>query len=337
MRIEERRFREIIKGFPRARIGVLGDLVADKYIFGKPYKLSREAPVLVIKHDWEVIVPGGAGNAINNLLSLGATVLPVGIVGDDEFGKFLLSFFRKRDVNISGIFPVPGRETVSKTRIMAGDDHTSKQQVIRIDKEPASPIDPEWELKILTYLKKICRQLQGLIVSDYGYGLFSESTKNFIRELAEEIPVVVDSRYRLGEFLGVTAITPNESEAEACSGIKIREEDDVITIGKTLCERLRLKAVLITRGNKGMVLVHNKNQVEMIPIYGSDEVTDVTGAGDTVTSVFTLSLVAGASFFEAAKLSNYAGGMVVMKRGAATVTPEELLGAIRNNLKENKG
>ena len=332
MKREEKRFREIIKDFSRARIAVVGDLVADKYIFGKPFKLSREAPVLVVRHDRDEILPGGAGNAVNNLISLGATVYPVGVVGKDEFGKFLRTFFRDRGIDTSGLFSVPGRETISKTRIMAGDDHTSKQQVIRIDREPVFSLDSRWTRKIVEYVRSIRGTIDALIVSDYGYGVINDKVRSAIREMAAALPVVVDSRYQLEEFQGVTAITPNESEAELSSGMKIRGDRDVIAIGKHLCERLKLKAVLITRGNKGMVLVHDRDKVNTIPIYGSDEVTDVTGAGDTVTSVFTLSLVAGASFLEGAQLSNYAGGIVVMKRGAATMTQEELLAVIEKDL-----
>jgi rfaE bifunctional protein kinase chain/domain len=332
MREKEKRFREIMRGFPKAKIAVIGDLVADRYIFGKPFKLSREAPVLVVRHDREVILPGGAGNAVNNLLSLGASVYPISILGRDQFGKFLLAFFNERRVITSGIFLVSGRETISKTRIMAGEVHTSKQQVIRIDREPSTPLDSRFNRRIIKYLREIKEKIDALIVSDYGYGLINDEVRSEIKEITKEKPVIVDSRYHLGEFEGVTAITPNESEAELVSGIKVMKDKDVVAIGKNLRERLHVQAVLITRGNKGMILVDDRGEVNTIPIYGSDEVTDVTGAGDTVTSVFALSLVAGASFYEAAKLSNYAGAIVVMKRGAATLTVNELMDAIRKDL-----
>jgi len=333
MKKEEKRFRDIIRGFSEARIAVIGDLVADRYIFGKPFKLSREAPVLVVRHDRDEILPGGAGNAVNNLLALGASVYPAGVVGKDEFGRFLLAFFRKKGADTSGVLAVPGRETISKTRIMAGDDHTSKQQVIRIDREPVLSLDGRWRRKIIQYLREIQDTIDALIVSDYGYGVIDYEVRNEIRRVAGNIPVVVDSRYQLEEYAGVTAVTPNESEAELSSGVRIRGDRDVVAVAKKLRKRLKVKAVLITRGNRGMILIDDKGRVNTIPICGSDQVTDVTGAGDTVTSVFTLSLVAGASFLEAARLSNYAGGIVVMKRGAATLTSEELLTAIRNDLR----
>ena len=332
MKKEERRFRDIIRGFSKARIAVVGDLVADRYIFGKPFKLSREAPVLVVRHDRDEILPGGAGNAVNNLLALGASVYPAGVVGKDEFGRFLLAFFRKKGVDTSGILAVPGRETISKTRIMAGDDHTSKQQVIRIDREPVLSLDGRWRRMIVQYLREIQDTIDALIVSDYGYGVIDDEVRNEIRRVAGNIPVVVDSRYQLEEYAGVTAVTPNESEAELSSGMRIRGDRDVVAVAKKLRKRLKVKAVLITRGNKGMILIDDKGRVNTIPICGSDQVTDVTGAGDTVTSVFTLSLVAGASFLEAARLSNYAGGIVVMKRGAASLTSEELKTAIAKDL-----
>ena len=331
MKKRERRLQEIVKGFSRAKVAVIGDLVADRYIFGKPFKLSREAPVLVVRHDREEILPGGAGNAMNNLLALGASVYPVGVLGRDEFGRFLVAFFKERGVDTSGLFLLPGRETVSKTRIMAGDDHTSKQQVIRIDREPPLlPRDSRLNRRITGYLREIRDGIDALIVSDYGYGLINGEVRNEITAIAGEKTVVADSRYQLADFKGITAITPNEAEAELSSGMKIRSDDDVIAAGRTLLERLELKAVLITRGNKGMVLVEGRGDVRTIPIHGSDEITDVTGAGDTVTSVFALSLVSGATFYEAAQLSNYAGGIVVMKRGAATLTRDELLQAIKS-------
>jgi rfaE bifunctional protein kinase chain/domain len=332
MKKEERRFRDIIRGFSKARIAVIGDLVADRYIFGKPFKLSREAPVLVVRHDRDEILPGGAGNAVNNLLALGASVYPAGVVGKDEFGRFLLAFFRKKGADTSGVLAVPGRETISKTRIMAGDDHTSKQQVIRIDREPVLSLDGRWRRMIVQYLREIQDTIDALIVSDYGYGVIDDEVRSEIRRVAGNIPVVVDSRYQLEEYAGVTAVTPNESEAELSSGMRIRGDRDVVAVGKKLRKRLKVKAVLITRGNKGMILIDDKGRVNTIPICGSDQVTDVTGAGDTVTSVFTLSLVAGASFLEAARLSNYAGGIVVMKRGAATLISEELKTAIAKDL-----
>jgi len=332
MKKEERRFRGIIRGFSEARIAVIGDLVADRYIFGKPFKLSREAPVLVVRHDRDEILPGGAGNAVNNLVALGASVYPAGVVGKDEFGRFLHAFFRKKGVDTSGILSVPGRETISKTRIMAGDNHTSKQQVIRIDREPVLSLDGRWRRKIVQYLREIQDMIDALIVSDYGYSVIDDEVRNEIRKIARSIPVIVDSRYQLEEYEGVTAVTPNESEAELSSGMRIRGDRDVVAVGKKLRARLKVKAVLITRGNKGMILIDDKGRVNTIPICGSDQVTDVTGAGDTVTSVFTLSLVAGASFLEAAQLSNYAGGIVVMKRGAATLTSEELTTAITQDL-----
>jgi rfaE bifunctional protein kinase chain/domain len=215
---------------------------------------------------------------------------------------------------------------------MAGDDHTSKQQVIRIDREPVLSLDGRWRRKIIQYLREIQDTIDALIVSDYGYGVIDYEVRNEIRRVAGNIPVVVDSRYQLEEYAGVTAVTPNESEAELSSGMRIRGDRDVVAVAKKLRKRLKVKAVLITRGNKGMILIDDKGRVNTIPICGSDQVTDVTGAGDTVTSVFTLSLVAGASFLEAARLSNYAGGIVVMKRGAASLTSEELKTAIAKDL-----
>jgi rfaE bifunctional protein kinase chain/domain len=328
MEVSIKRFREIIDRYNEVKIAVIGDIVADIYIYGKPFKLSREAPVLVVRHDGEKVLPGSAGNTIHNLSRLGVRVFPLVVVGDDEAGRLLLSRLSAMNIDREGIIVVEGRSTTTKTRIMAGDDHTSKQQVIRIDREIRESLPEKIGKRMMGYLDRIATQVDALIVSDYGYNLITPTLLERIKAIAANKAVVVDSRYRLHLFSGFTAITPNESEAEAISQSSITNGKDAIRVGKRLVEELDLKAVLITRGNSGMVLVERSGGTSEIPICGSDDITDVTGAGDTVTAVFTLSLAAGASFYEAARLSNYAGAVVVMKSGTATASPEELIHVI---------
>jgi rfaE bifunctional protein kinase chain/domain len=319
------RLQEIVGRFKDRRIAVLGDIVADMYIYGKPYRLSREAPVLVVRHDGERILPGSAGNTIHNLSSLGIRVFPLGVLGDDEPGRSLVSQFSRMNVEMDGLMVVANRSTTTKTRIMAGDDHTSKQQVIRIDREAKEPLPEAVEERMAAYLDQVAHRVDAFIVSDYGYDFVNPALLEKLKAIAVHKPVVVDSRYRLHLFSGVTAITPNESEAEAVSQERITSGQDAIRVGARLVRELDLRAVLITRGNKGMVLVERSGQAADIAICGSDEITDVTGAGDTVAAVVTASLAAGASFYEAARLSNYAGAVVVMKRGTSTASPEELI------------
>ena len=333
MHVPIERFKEIIGRFKEGKIAVFGDIVADVYIYGKPFKLSREAPVLVVRHDGEKIVPGSAGNTIHNLSQLGIRVFPLSLLGDDEVGRSLLSQFSKMNVEMEGLIAVENRSTITKTRIMAGDDHTSKQQVIRIDREVKETLCEEVEHRVAAYMDHISDQVDAFIVSDYGYDLITPNLLEKLKAIAAYKTVVVDSRYRLRLFSGVTAITPNESEAEAFSQETITNGQDAIRVGQRLLKKLDLKAVLITRGNKGMVLVERSGGASDISICGSDEITDVTGAGDTVAAVLTASLAAGASFYEAARLSNYGGAVVVMKGGTATASPDELIHVIEQDCK----
>ena len=333
MDISAQRFKDIISHLKNLKIAVLGDIVADIYVYGKPVRLSREAPVLVVRHDGERILPGSAGNTIHNLCQLGARVFPVGILGDDEAGRSLLTQFSAMNVEMDGLISLKERNTITKTRIMAGDDHTSKQQVIRIDREVREPLPESAEARMADYLDAIGDEVDAFVVSDYGYDLLTRGLLDRLKTLATRRTVVVDSRYRLRLFSGVTAITPNESEAEAASQTSIGTGQNAIDVGQRLRDELDLRAVLITRGNRGMVLVDDSGNSSDIPICGSDEITDVTGAGDTVAAVFTASLAAGASFYEAARLSNYAGAVVVMKRGSATASPEEIIRLIEEDFK----
>lgn len=322
------KFKEIIKRFAKTHVGVIGDMAADVYIYGKPYRLSREAPVIVIRHDYQKVVPGGAANTVNNLIQLGAQVYPMGIFGNDDAGVEVFNYFSDHCPSTEGLLLSSATETITKTRIMAGDDHTSKQQVIRIDKEPRCQLSADEEQKLLAYLTGLAPQLNALIVSDYGYGFVTRKILSFIRAFARTRTVVADSRYRMRDFKGVTIVTPNQSEAEELAGIEIKDTPTLNTAGTAIHKCLSTKAVLITRGNKGMTLFERGRKPLQIPIRGSDEITDVTGAGDTVAAIIGLALGAGATFPEAAHLSNIGASVVVMKRGTATLTPDELNNAM---------
>ncbi len=329
-------YKWIIDAFPRVKAGVVADLMADVYVYGRPFKLSREAPVIVVRYEGEEIVPGGGANTVNNIAKLGAKVFPVGVVGEDEPGRQLKEYFKKDGVETGGIFTHKERGTISKTRLLAGDLHASKRQVVRIDREPSSTINPALENKILKYMEEVNRAVDVWVVSDYGYDIVTPKVLEKMKAFAREKPVVVDSRYRVCDFTGVTILAPNEQEAEAASGIQINGEKDLLEIGKTLVNRINPEALLITRGNQGMMLFEKSGKIESIPISGPNEVTDVTGAGDTVTALLGLALPAGANFSQAARLSNYAAGVVVMKNGTATLTRGELLEAIQKEMSKSK-
>jgi D-glycero-beta-D-manno-heptose-7-phosphate kinase len=321
-------FREIIDRFKNRRICVVGDVIADIYIFGKPYRLSREAPVVVVKYEEERLYPGSAGNTINNLLALGARVYPLGFVGRDDAGDRLIDYFSGfPGIDMEGLIRHDG-VTVTKTRILAGDRHTSKQQVIRIDRDDGGDLPEKEKSLLMKRLEEIAPFVDGFILSDYGHGAVDERVIEFMRAMAREEKIVVgDSRYGLRKFTGITMITPNESEAyELCDSGD--EEQDIEEIGRRILSFMDLSSLLITRGNKGMSLFLKTGEIHHIPISGKDDVTDVTGAGDTVCATVTLALAGGADFSTASRIANYAAGVVVMKRGTATVSPEELLGAM---------
>ena len=328
---EAERLKKLVETFPNLTITLLGDLVADEFIFGEISRVSREAPVLILKHRERTVLPGGAANAANNLADLGVNVLPVGIVGDDEPGRMLLKCFRRKRIPVSGILRDKSYTTVTKTRILAGMTHTARQQVVRVDREPQQAPNPHLTRELYLAARNYAHASDALLVSDYGYGAATPAIVTALREKGklESTPIVLDSRYRLLQYSGATAATPNEPEVEEALGMRIGQDwNKVIAAGEQIMSRMKLQSLLITRGRDGMVAFNHKHKPVDIPIVGSDQVADVTGAGDTVIAAFTAALAAGAATEEAAQLANYAGGIVVMKRGTATVSREELLQAI---------
>ena len=334
------RLRKIIESFPRTTVTVLGDMVADEFVFGEISRVSREAPVLILSHRERTVLPGGGANAVNNLADLGVNVLPVGVVGNDEPGRLLLRSFRHKRIPVTGILKSKNFPTVTKTRILAGMPHTWRQQVVRIDREPDRDLDLHMARELALAAREYLRASDALLVSDYGYGAASPRILNSVRDRRSpqksvdpaQIPVVLDSRHRMLEFSGITAATPNEPEVEEVLGIKIGSDwNKLCSAGSEIISRMRLSSLLITRGRDGMVAFPGKHRPIDIPIFGSDQVADVTGAGDTVIATFTAALAAGASTDEAAHLANYAGGIVVMKRGTATVSQQELLEALEKS------
>ena len=328
---ENGRLRKIVESFPKLTITVLADLVADEFVFGEISRVSREAPVLILRHRDRTVVPGGGANAICNLADLGVNVLPVGVVGDDEPGKQLLRAFRHKRIPVSGVLKDNSYSTVTKTRILAGFAHTAGQQVVRIDREPAEGPNSHLRRELVLSAREYAKASDALLVSDYGYGAATPTLLNVIREKRgiEKVPVTLDSRYRMLEFTGITAATPNESEVEASLGSRIGNDwERVLAAGDQIAGAMNLESLVITRGKDGMVVFPRRHKPVDSPIYGGDEVTDVTGAGDTVIAAFTAALAAGATAEEAAHLANYAGGIVVMKRGTATVSQQELLDAL---------
>lgn len=328
---EAERLKKIVEAFPKITVTVLGDLVADEFVFGEISRVSREAPVLILKHRERTVLPGGAANAANNLADMGVNVLPVGIIGDDEPGRLLLKYFRHKRIAVSGVLKDKSYTTVTKTRILAGMSHTSRQQVVRVDREPQDMPTSHLTRELYLAARNYAHVSDALLVSDYGYGAATPAIVSTLRDKGKLglLPIVLDSRYRMLQYAGVTAATPNEPEVEEALGMQIGQDwNRLLEAGEQLMSRMKLQSLVITRGRDGMVAFNHRHKPVDIPIHGSDQVADVTGAGDTVIAAFTAALAAGATTEEAAQIANYAGGIVVMKRGTATVSREELLYAI---------
>jgi D-glycero-beta-D-manno-heptose-7-phosphate kinase len=290
--------------------------------------VSREAPVLILKHRDRRVVPGGGANAIYNLADLGVNVLPVGVVGEDEPGKLLIKAFRHKHVPVTGVLRDKGFSTVTKTRIVAGTMHSARQQVVRLDREPDAEPSQHLKRELVLAARQYARASDALLVSDYGYGAASPAILNAIRDKGrfDKLPITLDSRYRMLQYSGITAATPNEPEIEEALGTTIGNDwRGLVSAGEQIMDRMQLQSLVVTRGRDGMVAFSRRHKPIDIPIHGSDEIADVTGAGDTVIATFTAAFAAGASTEEAAHLANYAGGIVVMKRGTATVSQQELL------------
>jgi rfaE bifunctional protein kinase chain/domain len=328
-----KRLQDALARLAGRRVVVVGDLIADEYLYGKPARISREAPVLILRFTDREVRLGGAANAAHNVHALGATVLPVGLLGRDGAGDEVDALFRQAGMSTDGISREPGRPTPVKTRIMAGGYQATRQQVVRLDREPEGGITGPAEARLIEALRAVGAGADGFLVSDYGYGSVTPGVYETVLELARarRVPVTVDSRYELPRFRGATAATPNEPEVEALTGQELTDEAAVEKAGRVVLERLDARLLLLTRGSRGMALFEREGPVTLIPIHGSDEIADVTGAGDTVISTFTVALAAGTAPGEAAWLANVAGGVVVMKRGTASVTVPELAAALASD------
>jgi rfaE bifunctional protein kinase chain/domain len=326
------RLGEVIKKFRGRRLVVLGDLVADEFVYGEIARVSREAPALILEHRETTVVPGGGANAVMNLRSLGASPMPVGVVGKDENGRRLLSRFRESGISTSGVVSESGWATPTKCRIVAGGAHTRRQQIVRVDRgAPHGRLPGRLATSLRGRLKKALRRAEGILIADYGYGAGDPEIVGRPALRGARV-VTVDSRMRVGSFRGVTASTPNEEEVERALGMPpLRTHRALEDAGRTLLRRTGNEAILVTRGPKGMSLFRRRKAVTHLPPYGNEEVADVTGAGDTVIAAFTLALLAGADPLEAARLANYAAGIVVTKAGIASVTRAELLRAVRED------
>ncbi len=323
---------KILGAFPDKRIVIVGDLVADQFLHGTIARVSCEAPVFILRHDDTDTRAGAAGNAAVNIASLGATPVLVGITGTDANGETLLDELDRSGVECGFVVKDPSRKTTTKVRVLAGQHYAARQQVIRIDYENATDISDPVREKLLSNLESAGEGADAIIISDYNYGVADQKMFDLARRIAEEraIPLLIDSRCRLTDFPNATTATPNQDEVEHLIG-----KDFTVGQCADLRERLGFRSLVVTCGNEGMLIVQEGTEPVRIPASGSLEPVDVTGAGDTVIAVYALGLASGLSFIDSAVVANHAGGIVVMKKGTSSATPDELVDSIRANAKPN--
>ena len=317
-----------INKFKHRKILVVGDIVADQFLYGAISRVSREAPVFILRHEQTETVPGGAANAALNVAALGANCTLLGVVGSDENGRKIVENLLAKGVETKFLIHSETWTTTTKIRIFAGQPHAPRQQVIRIDYENETV--PEIETETIRNLKLAAENAHAVIVSDYNYGAASKAIITELMNITGEkdVPVFVDSRFRLADFSGATAATPNEDEVEDIWQKRFKTVAELETASEELRARLGLQALLVTRGKNGMILLEKEKSPQHFAAVGSEDAVDVTGAGDTVMATFALARTSSASFAEAAAMANHAGGLAVMKRGTATVTEKELLNSI---------
>ena len=328
------RLLQLVDQMQDRKVLMLVDLVVDRFVHGAPKRISREAPVLILRFEDEQLIPGGGANAVAGVRALGGLPVPVGAVGDDASGHGLLEIFTERGIPTTGIQVRDGYRTPTKTRILAGGRHAIKQQVVRYDVEDELENSEDVVRELMQALALSAEGASAAVLSDYGYGAVRPSMLPQVRELLGDLPILGDSRYRLTDYIGLDGSTPNLEEAEQALGRTLRDDDReaLDAAGRELLQRFGSRLLLVTRGSAGMSLFTvGAPAGRHLPVHGTDQVADVTGAGDTVIGTFALAQAAGASPLEAAALANYAGGVVVMKMGTATVSPDELRDAVRSD------
>lgn len=324
------RLRTLVPQFQGKRVLVIGDMVADQYLIGQPTRISREAPVLILELDEERTLPGGAINVAVNACTLGAEVFLVGVVGDDIPGQQLRHAIEELGMHHDGLLIDHLRPTSTKTRIMAGSSQIVQQHIVRIDRVDTSEVREPCKSKMLDYIKQILPSIDAVVLSDYENGVISPDIIEMCIPMARALNkvIVVDAHELLFRFQGVTALTPNQPEAERTLGVTIKTDEELAQAGQHLLEGTHAQGVLITRGSEGMSLFEKDSEPTHLPIYSlpnSSEIVDTNGAGDTVAATFTLALTAGATMSEAAYIANAAAARVVRRLGNASNTPEELM------------
>ncbi len=336
MNIDKNKLADLVKNLGNAKILVVGDLALDEMVYGDTERISREAPVLILQHTHTKFILGGASNAAHNVADVnGGKVSVIGVIGDDYQANDLKQAFCEANIDCSSLITDKTRKTITKTRISGSCSHSITQQIVRIDRQTNAPISKETEKKLIDEIEKLVPQHDAVILSDYHIGTLSDNVISAVISTAKKNnkKVVVDAQRDLNRYYGVTSMTPNLPDTQKHVGFYLKNKEDFMKAGNILLEQSGAEAALITCGADGMVVVDNNGKYTHIPVFNKAEVFDVTGAGDTVTALYTLALAAGAEPVYAAIIGNIAAGIVVKQYGCATTSIDEIIKSIPTEIK----
>lgn len=326
--LDKEEFKNNLKKLETPKILVIGDLAIDEMMYGKTSRISREAPVLILRHYDTKIILGGASNAAHNISTLNSgKVSVIGLYGDDYYGPILLDAFNKANINTDYMVMDESRVTTVKTRVSGSCSQSVTQQIVRIDRETTQFISPEIESKVIANIEKAVPEHDAVILSDYNIGIMTKNVIEKTIEVAKKYGkiVVVDAQKDLDRYKGATAMTPNQPDTEKFIGYFIKDKDTLYRAGKEMLNKTDSDVILVTRGGDGMVAFEKNGNISEVPVFNKTDVSDVTGAGDTVVASFTLALAAGFSPKDAAIVGNLAASIVVKHFGCATTTIDELV------------
>ncbi len=335
MDINREKLKSIVKNLNQAKILVIGDLALDEMVYGDTERISREAPVLILQHTHTKYILGGASNAAHNVSEInGGKVSVIGVIGDDYQANDLINAFNDAGINCSSLIKDKTRKTITKTRISGSCSHSITQQIVRIDRQTNAPLSAETELKLIAEAEKLIPEHDAVILSDYHIGTLTDKVVRSIVDIAHKYnkKVIVDAQKDLSRYKGITSMTPNLPDTQKHAGFYLKNKEDFLKAGNLLLEKTGCEAVLITCGADGMVVIEKNNHYTHIPVFNKAEVFDVTGAGDTVTAVYTLALAVGAEPVYAAIIGNIAAGIVIKQYGCATTTIDEIINSIPNKI-----
>ena len=335
MKIDLEKLREYINRLSEKKILVIGDMALDEMVYGDTERISREAPVLILQHTHTNYILGGASNAAHNASSInGGKVTAVGVIGNDYQGEELKEAFRKANINCDNLIVDDKRKTVTKTRISGSCSQSVTQQIVRIDRQTNAPISTETENKIIEKISELLPEHDAVILSDYHIGTLTDKIIKTVTDLAAKYNkiVVVDAQKNLNRYKGVTSMTPNLPDTQKFVGFSLKDKADYILAGNTIIKETSAESVLITCGSEGMAIITKDGKYIHIPVFNKSKVFDVTGAGDTVTAIYTLALSVGAEPVYAATIGNIAAGIVIKQFGCATTTIKEILNAVPSKI-----